>query len=255
MRNLKPLLGSMIRQSPLRWQLSNKVMRMEAIQQSINILGATRYLEIGVDDGTTFCSVTASEKIGVDPISPLPAVAVEIRKPGVRYFALTSDEFFRQVAPRILSGGVDVVFIDGLHTFEQAYRDCLNSLKYLKSGGVIFLHDCLPTSEPEALVAKSYEEASKVNGPNRFWTGDVWKAILRLRAEQEEIRTCVMHCDQGLGLVYRARNDSGLLCKAVQIDGMTYAELAKDAKRLLGLRKPRHLLAVLKKLRADFPRI
>ena len=34
---------------------------------------------------------------------------METSKPGVRYFALTSDEFFQKVAPRALADGVDVV--------------------------------------------------------------------------------------------------------------------------------------------------
>ena len=32
---------------------------------------------------------------------------------------------------------------------------------------------------------------------------------------------------------------------------MTYADLARDAKRLLALRKPRYLMAVLEKLRLE----
>jgi Methyltransferase domain len=241
----------MIRQSPLRWQFSNKVMRIEAIQRSIDTLGARCYLEIGVADGACFCSLTAPEKIGVDPIPPEPAVKVEINKPGVRYIALTSDDFFQKAAPQVLAGGVDVVFIDGLHTFRQAYRDCVNSLKYLNPGGLILLHDCLPTSSSEAQAADTYEEAGRLNGPcwNGLWAGDVWKAILTLRAQHTDLQTCVLQCDHGLGLVYAAPNDCSLSHIPAQIDAISYAELARDTKRLLGLRKPRHLLAVLGKLK------
>ena len=196
--------------------------------------------------------MTAPEKIGVDPISPSPAVLMETSKPGVRYFALTSDEFFQKVAPQALAGGVDVVFIDGLHTYDQAYRDCLNSLKYLNPGGLILLHDCLPTSELEARVADNFEDASKLNAgmaSNYNWVGDVWKAILRLRAQHTDLLTCVLHCDHGIGLVYKARNQSGLSLTLAQINAMNYADLARDPRRLLGLRKAKHLMAVLEKLR------
>ena len=255
---LRPLVGNLIRRSPLRWHIPNKVTRMGVIQRAIDILGAQKYLEIGVSSGINFCTVTAPEKIGVDPISPSPAVLMETSKSGVCYFAHTSDDFFEQVAPQLLTGGVDVVFIDGLHTYEQAYRDCLNSLRYLNSGGLILLHDCLPTSELEARVADNFEDATKLNtgmARNYNWVGDVWKAILRLRTEHMHLMTCVLHCDHGIGLVYRAQNECGLSLTMAQIDAMTYADLASDAKRLLGLRKPSHLMAVLGKLRLEPRRV
>src|SRR5262245_22654143 len=209
---LRSSLSKIVRQSPLRWYLPHKLTRMEAIQCAIDALGARRYLEIGVNDGTCFCSLTAPEKIGVDPISPQPAVSTEITKQGVHYFSLKSDDFFRGIAPQVLADGVDVVFIDGLHTFDQAYRDCMHSLDYLNPGGLILLHDCLPTSEEEARPAQSVEEARRLNGPgwNTEWTGDVWKAILRIRARHSALRGCVLECDHGIGLVYRETNESRL---------------------------------------------
>jgi hypothetical protein len=227
---------------------------MEVIQRVINNIGAKRYLEIGVSTGSSFCTLTAPEKIGVDPISPSPAVVIEASKPGVSYFPLSSDEFFQRAAPRALAGGVDVVFIDGLHTYSQAYRDCMNSLKYLNRGGLILLHDCLPTSELEARAAQSYEDAKRLNSGfawNGDWVGDVWKAILRLRTQHRELQTCVLHCDHGIGLVYRGKNGSRLPQTMAQIDAMTYSDLARDAPRLLGLRKPKYLMAVLKKLGSE----
>jgi hypothetical protein len=229
------------------------VTHIEVIQHVINYLGAKRYVEIGVSHGTCFCALTAPEKIGVDPISPSPAVILETSKLGVRYFALPSDDFFKQSAPLVLAGGVDVVFIDGLHTAAQAYRDCINSLSYLNRGGLILLHDCLPASELEARVAESFEDAANLNSGfawNRVWLGDVWKAILRLRTQHPDLQTCVLHCDYGIGLVYRAKNNSKLSLTTAQIDSMTYADLARDPRRLLGLCKPRRLMGVLKKLKS-----
>jgi hypothetical protein len=248
-----PLLPKLIRRSPLRWHVPNYVTRMEVIQRAINILGARRYLEIGVSDGLCFCALTAPEKIGVDPISPSPAVLIEMRRPGVSYLALPSDDFFQQAAPQVLADGVDVVFIDGLHTYAQAYRDCINSLNYLNRGGLIILHDCLPSSESEARVAENLEDAIRLNGGPawRPWVGDVWKAIVRLRATHSDLQTCVLHCDYGIGLVYRARNSSKLSHQVAQINAMTYADLANDATRLLGLGKPWGLMTVLKKLKSE----
>jgi hypothetical protein len=247
---IRASLSETVRKSPWRWHFTNKVTRIEVIQRSIKALRARCYLEIGVKDGTCFCSLTAPEKIGVDPIAPQPAVALEMQKPGVKYFALTSDEFFIKVAPQVLARGVDVVFIDGLHTFQQAYRDCINSLQYLNPGGLILLHDCLPNSEAASMPAKSYEEAWKINGPNwdGFWMGDVWKAIVVLRTLHADLRACVLNCDFGLGLVYVARSESALSLSRAEIDEMGYSALAGNTRRLLGLRKPVHLLGILRKL-------
>jgi len=159
---LRSVVGTIIRRSALRWDIPNKVTRIEVIQQAISRLRCRKYLEIGVRDGECFCSLTVAEKIGVDPVAPQPAVLAEMRKPGVQYFSLTSDDFFQQAATQVLADGVDVVFIDGLHTYEQAYRDCSNALKYLTPGGLILLHDCLPRSEVEAQPARNNEDAMRI---------------------------------------------------------------------------------------------
>ena len=66
--------------------------------------------------------------------------------------------------------------------------------------------------------------------------------ILRLRAQHMDLLTCVLHCDHGIGLVYKARNQSGLSLTLAQIDAMAYTDHARDAKRLLDLRKPKYLV-------------
>ena len=43
------------------------------------------------------------------------------------FFKISSDEFFAHHPP---PAPFDIIFIDGLHTFEQALRDLLNSLLF-----------------------------------------------------------------------------------------------------------------------------
>lgn len=225
---------------------------MEVIQQALDTLSALRYLEVGVSDGVCFSRVSVPTKVGVDPITPTPLVTAEIRRPGASYFALTSDQFFHSEAPRALQDGVDVVFIDGLHTFDQAYRDCVNALRYLAPEGLLLVHDCLPISEAEARVAASYDEALLLNGPNwkSDWTGDVWKAIVTLRARHPDLDTRVLDCDHGVAVAYRGPNQAALSLSDEQIHAMTYADLAADPARLLGLCRPHYLLVALKQLAA-----
>jgi hypothetical protein len=240
----------------LRWRLSNHLSRKEVIQRVIDDLGGQRYLEIGIDEGACFCAISVPQKIGVDPVPAAPLVIAEQAKPGVRYFALTSDQFFEKVAPEVLAGGVDVVFIDGLHTYRQAYQDCMNALKYLSQGGVILLHDCLPASEEEALVAGSYEDAKEINSGSNWdgnWVGDVWKAIVRLRAHHKDLGTRVLDCDHGIGIVLREKNDSRLSLSLEQIDAMTFADLMANAKRYLGLCKPQNVITSVARARKFRP--
>ena len=62
--------------------------------------------------------------------------------------------------------------------------------KFLEEGGIIFLHDCLPRSLFEQAVPRS----------QHIWTGDVWKAIVDLRQNDNlEIYTCEI--DQGIGVI------------------------------------------------------
>lgn len=64
-------------------------------------------------------------------------------------------KFIKKISP------FDIVLIDGLHTFRATLEDCLNSLAYLDSSGVIVVHDCYPPHKASALVANDAEDAEK----------------------------------------------------------------------------------------------
>ena len=118
------------------------------INKAISNYENCMYLEIGVADNTVFNSIPLNieNKFGVDPIE------------GGNY-RMTSDEFFRQNNDLKF----DVIFIDGLHEYEQCQRDCLNSMKHLKHDGIIFFHDFLPRSYFEEYIPRK----------QTAWTGDV----------------------------------------------------------------------------------
>lgn len=254
---IRPFLSRLIRQTPLKWHVSNKLSRLDLIQHAIDAIGAVRYLEIGVAEGWCFCGVRVAERIGVDPIPAAPAVVAQLQAPGSTYVSLTSDDFFSREAPRLLARGVDVVFIDGLHTYDQSYRDCVNALRYLNPGGVIFMHDCLPISAAEACATPSYDEALRLNGPgwSGLWTGDGWKAVVALRSLHPDVEACVLDCDHGVGTVWRRPARRALGYTADQIAAMSYDDLVRDRTRLLGLRPPHHLLDTAAELARDRARV
>jgi predicted O-methyltransferase YrrM len=113
------------------------------------------YLEIGCASNLLFDTVAASVKVGVDP-----------SQGGTH--RMTSDAFFAQNRDRF-----DVVFIDGLHLYEQVRRDVVNALAVVRPGGWIALHDMFPRDWIE-------EHVPQISTSR--WTGDGWKVAFELIA-------------------------------------------------------------------------
>ena len=220
--------------------------RTDVVQTVLDVTRARRYLEIGVNQGECFNAIDVETRIAVDPHFGFrrPARArlrsMLGRTQGTLYFKVTSDEFFARRAPRLAPFGV--VFVDGLHTHEQAYRDVVNALAHLDDGGAVVVHDCSPATA--AAAARSLDEAAHTPGFVGEWNGDVLRAIVRLRT-RADLRVVVLDCDQGVGIVRRGSPERSLDLSADDVERLTYDDLAADRDRLLGLRAPEDLERVL----------
>jgi len=164
---------------------------------------------------------------------------------------MTSDNFFKKEHDFLLKKGIDVVFIDGLHTYEQSLRDILNSLKFLNQNGVIVLHDCNPPFEAAAVPANSVEEAVSLNIPGwkGQWSGDVWKTILYLRSTRDVLSTFVLDCDWGLGIITKEKSENNLDFTPEDIKVLTYRDLEKNRALFLNLKKESYFKEFLESLR------
>jgi hypothetical protein len=221
------------------------VNRVKAVQQALNGREKPVYLEIGVAQGAAFRRIAADEKIAVDPAFKLSArsrrMADSIAR-ATHYFETTSDAFFANETALLEQRGIDVALIDGLHSYEQAKRDVENTLRYLRDDGVIVMHDCNPAHASVATPATSYADFRAQNHWwNIPWTGDVWKAIVDLRAFRHDLQVAVLDCDFGVGIVRRGSPDSRLSYSVTQIQALSYADLAADRHRLLNLKPPAYL--------------
>ena len=167
----------------------DNVKRWDLIQYLNSVYKFKSYLEIGCDDNQLFSKIDIPKKIGVDPVS------------GGNYKA-KSDDFFSQNSEKF-----DLIFIDGLHEYNQVKKDILNSLKFLNDKGFILVHDCLPRS----LSAQAVPRYRNV------WNGDVWKAIVEFRTYPNlEIFTCL--ADEGISIIQHKKNTEPLKLKKDILD-------------------------------------
>ena len=240
--------------------------RVDFIQSLFQAGGFDTYLEIGTNTGASFLPIRAARKFAVDPRFQIPwkekARAI-LRHPGNlrnRYFEQESDQFFATREAFLRSQGtLDVVLVDGLHTFRAALNDVLNSLRFLREDGVIVMHDCLPPHEAAAMPTKSFPtaaEAAAASGWTGEWCGDVWKAVIYLRrACASFLDVSVLDDDYGLGIVRRRpgaplgdlRVDEALFA---EIDRITFAELRSRTHELLDLRSPAYAEEIIRQVAA-----
>ncbi len=134
---------------------------------------ARRYLEIGVRAGETFRDVEIECKDGVDPDFAFdPKLCSSDR---VRLFSQPSDEFWGSGHPTTY----DLIFIDGLHTFEQTVRDLISSLRFSHPRTIWLIDDTLPCDVISAIPdqERSFHERKRLGLPGQPWHGDVFKVV------------------------------------------------------------------------------
>jgi len=162
--------------------------RTDIINNFIQKFGYNSYLEIGTQNPNgNFNYINIKNKYSVEPFPPAGLGANDYS------FVGTSDQYFDFISP---DTKFDIVFIDGLHQYDQVLIDIQNSLDHLSDNGTIICHDCLPTT-------KIMQERENPGGE---WTGDTWKAIAELRVERIDLDIKVVDTDYGCGIIRRGTN-------------------------------------------------
>ena len=185
---------------------SNYPSRINIIQKIIDKQKYSNYLEIGCDNDENFSKVIIKNKIGVDPL-----------KGGT--LRMTSDEFFRENKKKF-----DLIFLDGLHTYEQTIKDIDNSLKFINTNGVILIHDCLPKKIWNQIVPRIYGH----------WNGDVWKAIVHSRTyDHADTYTCI--ADHGLGVVFKRKNRNPLILNLKNLKKLKFSDYYNNHNKYMNL--------------------
>lgn len=133
------------------------------------------YLEVGVWTGRTIEAINFGMRTAVDP---KPRYFFRFAR-GVRTFKCTSDDFFSNYSV----GPFDFVYLDGLHHFNQTWKDVCNSAAVMKPHGLILIDDVVPIDSFSALTPQDFalKERRKYSGSDSIvWHGDVFKVMFLL---------------------------------------------------------------------------
>ena len=130
---------------------------------------------------------------------------------------MTSDEFFKKNHSYF-----DIIFLDGLHTYEQTIKDINNALKFLNDKGVIIVHDCLPKKIWNQIVPRIYGH----------WNGDVWKAIVHART-YHDVDTYTLQADHGLGIILKKNNTDILNLEIKSFKNLKFSQYFKRHKEFM----------------------
>ena len=162
-----------------------------------------QYLEIGCQKDINFYAVSVKNKVGVDPESG-------------GTLRLTSDKFFRDNKIKF-----DLIFLDGLHTYEQTKKDLLNSLDIINDGGVIVLDDFIPRNWKEDFTPRVQKN----------WNGDVWKIAYEL-INSEGIDFKIISIDGGQCVVFKESNNFYIPCLFKELKSQNFDYFHQNFNKL-----------------------
>lgn len=149
------------------------------------------YLEIGLNRGKTFESVRAEVR---DAVDPFPKIRLDRLPNKCQVFSETSDVFFEA---GLGNPSYELVFVDGLHTWQQTHKDILNC--FSRSPKAILLIDDVAPSDAISAIP-DFEESLSVRNlrkdPSVEWCGDVFKAVEAIYRTQPNIKMLTL-CSPG----------------------------------------------------------
>jgi hypothetical protein len=139
-------------------------------------LSCRTYLEIGVCTGKTFFSVDIKYRTGVDPSFQFDHNSFH-DEDRIKLLNLCSDEFFSALPADEI---YDLIFLDGLHTYDQTYRDFQNALLHSHPDTVLLIDDTWPCDVFSTIRDMSSAlklRQSLTRGSDTRWHGDTYKII------------------------------------------------------------------------------
>ncbi len=208
--------------------------RHEVINTLLRLFESPSYLEVGVNRGETFFNVNASMKVAVDPKFLFDVAAATQNDPNCAFHEVPSDRYFSEIIDHNLR--FDVIYLDGLHTFEQTLRDFTNAIQFLKPRGVIVIDDVKPTSyqaslpdQLDAFLLKKYHSSH-----DNSWMGDTYKLVFFIETFFPTWQFRTLMENHGQAVVWRATKvRSDLPARTVrEVANMQFIDFVKQSAAL-----------------------
>jgi hypothetical protein len=196
--------------------------RTDIINNLIKTFKFKKYLEIGVDKNENFNFINIQDKRGVDP-----------HPNGVNVtYKMESDVFFMENNELF-----DIIFIDGLHTEEQSYKDMINSMNCLIDGGFIVVHDCNPTIEYNTRPYEQYHGGE--------WNGQVYRGFIDIRRNFKDWNSFCVDTDYGVGIITQNKQIPFINKNYLYNLNISWDFFKKNKINLLGLISESHFMNLL----------
>jgi len=200
----------------IKFDFPKDIYRWDLVKFLIKKYNFKSYLEIGCDKDQLFSKIDIDIKIGVDPIS-----GGNIRD--------SSDNFFKKSNQKF-----DIIFIDGLHHYDQVSKDIKNSLSVLNEKGIILVHDCLPQT-------KAHQSVPRYRGT---WNGDVWKSIVEFRTKENlDIFVCMI--DFGIGVIKKRKNQDLLKLNKTNFKKLKFKDYYYNHKKFMNIKSYDETLRII----------
>jgi hypothetical protein len=152
---------------------------VDRLKELAKVNAAKSYLEIGVADGKTFLHVDFDLKHAVDPKFRFDTRNHESER--CKFFETTSDDFFLYFANSKVK--YDIIFLDGLHTFEQTFRDICSTQAHCHDRTIWLIDDVYPSDAfsalPSEALSRKFRKLQHGSGKGP-WHGDVFKTMFAI---------------------------------------------------------------------------
>jgi hypothetical protein len=206
------------------------MLRSDVIQSVLNLYNNPNYLEIGVNAGVTFLPLIAANKVAVDPDFRFSITDAAKSDKTAKFYSMVCDDYFLKACGR--EERFDVVFLDGLHTFEQTLRDLMNSIACIKPGSIIIIDDVLPDGYSASI--SNYSEFHRFHAAsgekNGNWMGDVYRLVYFISAFMPMYSYATVAENHGQIVMWRDPRPIELDMSVEAVSRVSYCDVVLDMK-------------------------
>jgi hypothetical protein len=218
--------------------------REERLNTLAKINSATKYLEIGIADGANFRKIDVPFKVAVDPKYLFDTE--QYSDENTKYLEMTSDEFFSKFALNYEK--FDLIYLDGLHTFEQTFRDFCASLRHSHERTIWLIDDTCPVSFASAIPnLRRSRKLCELTGDNRkAWMGDIYKVIFAIHDFFPQFSYATFP-DRGQTVIWNeTRKDFTCVWNSLEkISRLDYSDFVEFKKNLMNIKKVPDILEAI----------